>query len=96
MNHETLPAQGPVDVNVSRLLAEYSAELGVEISVPMLIESHRRLREELEAGSRAEFRQNLQMARDAVTQLTMDVTWVKIDALRAMTVQELVQLVGEE
>ena len=95
MNHEPLPAQGPVDVNVRRLLAEYSAELGIEVSVPMLIESHRRLREELDAGSRAEFKQTLQRASEAVEKLTMDATWVRIADLRGMTVQEFVDLVAE-
>lgn len=84
----------------AELLAAYSRERGIgegmePITVARLIDSHRSLIRELEQP-RQEWRDELQRARERVEAMTMDATWISIDKLRGMTVQELANLIGEE
>ena len=80
----------------TELLASYSAERGTSITVANLIESHRALVDELNRSSRQEWKDAMQRAYEHTVQMTMDSTWIKIEKLRGMSVQELVNMVGED
>jgi len=85
----------------AELLLEYTKEIGwnpndAVLTVQCLIDSHRRLVEELNHTSRKEWRDEMSKAREYVKNLNMDSTWIKIDKLRTMTVQELVNMLGED
>lgn len=79
------------------LLDEYADEmgLGVSLTLPELIASHKRIKEELDKP-RKEWREELSRVSASVKQLTMDNTWIKIESLREMSVRELVDLIGTD
>lgn len=80
------------------LLRDYSKERGLcePMTVADLIDSHRNLINELNRTTRKEWKDEMEEARKRVISMEMDSTWIKIDKLRKMTVQELVNLIGDE
>lgn len=71
------------------LLDRYAQELGVSLTMDILINSHRTLRNELKKP-RKEWREELERAKQLAYSTAIENTWIKIDDLRKMTVEELV------
>lgn len=75
---------------VSELNA-YSQELGVALSISLLISSHRHLRKE-NMKSQEQMNAELQLARESAFTTAHDATWIKLENLRNMTMGEITQL----
>ena len=71
------------------LLDRYAQELGVSLTMDILINYHRTLRNELKKP-RKEGREELERAKQLAYSTAIENTWIKIDDLRKMTVEELV------
>lgn len=69
-------------------LDEYSKERGTLITVPNLITSHRNLIKELQAF-RTQSLEDIKATQEKVEKMAMDSTWIKIEDLKKMTLQEL-------
>ena len=71
-------------------LNDYSLERGCVFNVESLINSHRRLIEELNAGSRKDFTDNLEAARKAAYEAVLDERFIEISKLKSMSLSEIV------
>lgn len=82
---------------VNKMLQDYSAERGWSfvISLQDLISSHNSLTKELNNGKRKEWQDALVQARQQAAKQQMDETYIKIDTVRNMSVQEFVNFIGE-
>ena len=76
------------------LLDQYSQERGVGFTLPELIGSHRRLIKELNEHHRKKSLEEVKALQDRVFNMQMDATWIKIEKLKTMTLQEIIDLIG--
>ena len=83
---------------MNKLLEQYSKEIGVDLTIENLIDSHRRLRE-INSISHKQWLSELEKAREiGIAQAEKIVTernWININKLKSMTVLELVAFLAE-
>ncbi len=79
-----------------KLLEDYSKErkLDYTISVQQLIDSHRRLQDEV-VGYRVQFNEQLVDASNRATMIALNNEWISIAKLRKLSVRDLANLIGE-
>ncbi len=79
------------------LLKDYAEELRLSdgnLTLEQLIDSHRSQRQMVN-GFIDQRNADLERVRERVRQMEMDSTWVKVERLRQMSVQEFATLIGE-
>ena len=79
-------------------LRKYAEEIGLlpeYFRLNHLIASHRHLREK-HIKAREDRRKAIDEVVEQVKQAEMDLTWIKVDKLRGITIQELADLIGGE
>lgn len=76
-------------------IREYGSEFGdSDLTVDELIDSHREIRiARLE--TQQEFEARVKKACELATKMTLDSNWIKIEDLKKMTLEELVDLVKD-
>ena len=103
-----LPSEeGGVEKTVEDIIINYMKEIGIDnhLGLPKseyaiqqarsLVASHVTLRSEFKK-SRREQTAELEVAVDNMRKLILDRTWIKIEDLRKMTLQEIIARIGEE
>lgn len=77
-------------------LKAYAAEIKVDnLTVVELINSHRRLVQELNTTTRPEYRKTLEKARKWAVRQQLDQDWIRISKLRRMSLAKIAQLIGD-
>ena len=91
------PVKGSQTHDVSQLnkiLIAYAKERGCFMTVEELICSHRNLIKELNEHHRKKSLKEIKALQDKVINMQMDATWIKIEKLKTMTLQEIADLIG--
>ena len=83
-------------MNAYEKITAYGSEFGVDnLNVDTLISSHRSMREAIRSDQKL-WLEVLEGVRQRAYQQVLDTTWIRIEDLKKMSVQELAELVSED
>jgi hypothetical protein len=85
-----------MNMNAYEKIIAYGSEFGVDnLSVDALISSHRSMREAIRSDQKI-WLEMLEQARQRAYQQVLDTSWIRIEDLKKMSVQELANLLSED